>query len=191
MEKWYNISPGNFSFAVKVPRLITHYKTFSDCARLIDDFYNLVTKGLKEKLGPVLFQLPPKYIYTNERLDTIVKSMYKDYTNVIEFRDPSWWSPAVFKRLRIENITFCGIDYPGLPNDPVVTNKTVYYRFHGKPRLYYSSYKKEALKNIADILLINKKVAKVYVYFNNTATAAAIKNTMWLKKYLQSNSRTG
>ena len=184
LENWYNISPGNFSFAVKVPRLITHYKKFTDCARLIDDFYNLATKGLKEKLGPVLFQLPPKYMYTNERLDLVVKSMYKEFKNVIEFRDASWWSPAVFNRLKKEKIIFCGIDYPGLPNDPVITNKTVYYRFHGKPRLYYSVYKKKALENIADIVLTNTKVHEVNVYFNNTATAAAIKNAVWLKKYV-------
>src|SRR6185436_3494437 len=72
LENWYNISPPGFLFAVKVPRLITHYKKFRDCKRLIDDFYTLVTKGLKEKLGPVLFQLPPNFSYTNERLTLII-----------------------------------------------------------------------------------------------------------------------
>ncbi|HEU4862054.1 MAG TPA: DUF72 domain-containing protein, partial [Chitinophagaceae bacterium] len=62
LEKWHDVSPDNFSFAVKAPRLITHYKKFSDCARLLDDFYNLITKVLKNKLGPVFFQLPPKYV---------------------------------------------------------------------------------------------------------------------------------
>ena len=98
LEDWYKVSPDNFSFTVKVPRLITHYKKFSDCTRLIDDFYNLIANGLREKLGPALFQLPPKYIYTNERLDRIVKSMYKEFQNVIEFRDKTWWCPAVMKR---------------------------------------------------------------------------------------------
>src|SRR6188474_1827896 len=76
LENWHTISPDNFRFAVKAPRLITHYKKFCDCTRLIDDFYNLITKGLKDKLGPVLFQLPPKYVYTDARLEQIVKSMY-------------------------------------------------------------------------------------------------------------------
>ena len=141
MQAWDHTSPANFSFGVKAPRLITHYKKFSDCSRLMDDFYNLISKGLKEKLGPVLFQLPPKYIYTSDRLKLIVKSMYKDFKNVIEFRDPSWWTPAVLNTFKKEKLIFCGIDYPGLPNDPVITNKIVYYRFHGKPRLYYSGYK--------------------------------------------------
>ena len=50
-----------------------------------------------------------------------------------------------YKEVKKENITFCGIDYPGLPNDAVITNKTVYYRFHGKPRLYYSAYNRNEL----------------------------------------------
>src|SRR4026207_988822 len=79
LENWYNISPADFIFSVKVPRLITHYKKFSDCSRLIDDFYNLVIKGLKEKSGPVLFQLPPRFNYTKERLDVIAGSMYKEF----------------------------------------------------------------------------------------------------------------
>jgi uncharacterized protein YecE (DUF72 family) len=183
LENWYNISPPNFSFAVKAPRLITHYKKFTDCYRLIDDFYTLITKGLKEKLGPVLFQLPPGYIYTNDRLELIVKSMYKEFKNVIEFRDVTWWRPIVFNKLKKEKLIFCGIDYPGLPNAPIITNQTVYYRFHGQPRLYYSAYKRKELNNVADIIFANKKVAESYIFFNNTATAAAIKNAMWLKKY--------
>ena len=184
LEAWYNTAPDNFSFAVKVPRLITHYKKFSDCSGLIDDFYTVITKGLKDKLGPVLFQLPPKYVYTSERLELIVKSMYKEFTNVIEFRDNSWWTQSVFKKLKKEKLVFCGIDYPGLPNDAIITNQNVYYRFHGSPRLYYSAYKKHDLKVIADSILGNKKVAKAFIFFNNTATQAAIKNANFLKKYM-------
>ena len=187
LETWYNTSPGNFSFAFKVPRLITHYKKFTDCTRLIDDFYTLITKALKEKLGPVLFQLPPKYIYTNHRLELIVKSMYKEFKNVIEFRDASWWTQDVFTRLRKEQLIFCGIDYPGLPKDVIITNQTVYYRFHGRPRLYYSAYTKNDLKTTADTILSNKEVTKACIFFNNTATQAAIKNATWLKRYISAH----
>jgi uncharacterized protein YecE (DUF72 family) len=184
LETWYNTAPDNFSFGVKVPRLITHYKKFSDCSGLIDDFYTVITKGLKEKLGPVLFQLPPKYVYTNERMDLIVKSMYKEFQNVIEFRDDSWWTDHVFNRLKKEKLIFCGIDYPGLPNDAIITSQVAYYRFHGRPRLYYSAYKKKDLKIIANSILANKKVTNAYIFFNNTATHAAIKNANLLKKYM-------
>lgn len=185
LENWYNISPADFLFSVKVPRLITHYKKFSDCHRLIDDFYNLVTKGLKEKLGPVLFQLPPNFSYTNERLELIIKSVYKEYKNVFEFRDASWWKQKIFSQLKKENITFCGIDYPGLNNSAIVTNNIAYYRFHGRPKLYYSSHKICDLKIVADSLHGHKKIREAFIYFNNTATRAAIRNARWLKKYIK------
>ena len=186
LENWYNISPANFSFAVKVPRLITHYKKFNDCKRLIDDFYNLITNGLKEKLGPVLFQLPPSFQYSNERLELLINSVYKEYKNVIEFRHASWWKQKVFTQLKKENIIFCGIDYPGLDNKAIVTNGVAYYRFHGRPKLYYSSHKICDLKTVADTLIENKKVTEAFIFFNNTATKAAIKNARWLKKYIDS-----
>lgn len=183
LGNWYSISPADFKFAVKVPRLITHYKKFSGCERLIDDFYGLVTKGLKEKLGPVLFQLPPKFAYSPDRLERILKSVYKEYKNVIEFRDASWWKRKVVDELKRQKITFCGIDYPGLDNSGIVTNKLAYYRFHGRPRLYYSSHKINDLKLVADKLVASKKVSEAYIFFNNTATKAAIRNARWLKKY--------
>jgi uncharacterized protein YecE (DUF72 family) len=184
LENWYNISPEDFSFAVKVPRLITHYKKFTDCTRLIDDFYSLVDAGLRDKLGPILFQLPPRYSYSKDRLDLIVNSMYKGYINVIEFRDSSWWKQVVYKRFKKEKLIFCGIDYPGLPRETIVTNKTVYYRFHGQPRLYYSAYTKKQLEKVADTIHGNKNVTRAFIYFNNTATAAAIKNAEWITKYI-------
>ncbi|HEY5774200.1 MAG TPA: DUF72 domain-containing protein, partial [Chitinophagaceae bacterium] len=121
---------------------------------------------------------------TKERLELIAKSMYKEFKNVIEFRDDSWWTTEVLSKLKKENLTFCGIDYPGLPNDPIITNKTVYYRFHGRPHLYYSAYKRTDLARIADVILTSKKITDVYIYFNNTATEAAIKNAGSLKKYI-------
>ena len=186
VENWYNVSPADFKFAVKAPRLITHYKRFSDCNRLINDFYDLVTKGLKEKLGPVLFQFPPNFSYTYERLELIINSVKKEYNNVVEFRDKSWWEQKVFTQLRKEKIIFCGIDYPGLDKKVIVTNQMVYYRFHGRPRLYYSAHKICDLKMVADTLLANKKITEAFIFFNNTATKAAIRNASWLKKYISS-----
>ncbi|MEP6597205.1 MAG: DUF72 domain-containing protein [Ginsengibacter sp.] len=52
LERWYNKCPAGFVFAVKVPRLISHYKQLKDSARMLNDFYTSVREGLKEKLGP-------------------------------------------------------------------------------------------------------------------------------------------
>jgi len=183
LQNWYNISPAAFSFAVKAPRLITHYKQFNDCERLLDDFYTTTELGLKDKLGTILFQLPPKFHYTVERLDLLIRSMRKNFTNTVEFRHESWWTKDVFKMLKKEKIIFSGISYPKLPDEVVVTNKTAYYRFHGIPKLYYSSYTQASLKKVADDIKNSKTVKEAFIFFNNTATIAAIKNAVWIRKY--------
>ena len=185
LQTWFNNSPDGFSFSVKAPRLITHFKKFSECERLLDDFYTTIHQGLKDKLGSVLFQLPGQFYYTDDRLELIINSMRKEFRNSLEFRHESWWTEKVYKRLKMEKLIFCGINHPALPDDAIATNKTAYYRFHGVPELYYSSYKRVVLKKIADSLSGNKTVREAFIYFNNTATIAAIDNAVWLKKYVQ------
>ena len=188
LERWHRQSPPNFCFAVKAPRLITHYKQFNGCKSLIDDFYDTVQKGLKEKLGVVLFQLPPSFTYSIERLEHIVQNLRSGAHNVVEFRNAGWWRQEVYETLKANNIIFSGISYPALPAMVVVNHTIVYYRFHGVPELYHSAYTHPVLKEMADSLLKNKKVKEVFLYFNNTASVAAIENAMWIKAYINSNS---
>lgn len=183
LQKWYDTSPGNFRFSVKAPQQITHYKQFNECETLLADFYGTLREGLKEKLGPVLFQLTPRLHYSADRLEQVAGSLDKDFTNVIEFRHKSWWRQDVITELAKSNIIFCGISYPLLPEDVIVNNAVAYYRFHGIPRLYYSKYNEIILKKVTDELL-QQKVKEVYVYFNNTAAAGAIENAVWLKEYI-------
>jgi uncharacterized protein YecE (DUF72 family) len=185
LENWYAISPDHFSFAVKVPRLITHYKKFNDTERMLDDFYTSISTGLKEKLGPVLFQLPPQMVYSDETLDAIVKSVNPEFDNVIEFRHASWWIKEVQDKLTERGITFCGISYPKLPEDVIVTTDLVYYRFHGLAKLYYSEYSHKELERVANAIHKNKMANRVFIYFNNTATAAAIENALYIREFIK------
>src|SRR5439155_15469624 len=89
---WYNKSPEDFKFSVKAPRLISHYKIFIDCESLLKDFYASVQEGLNDKLGCILFQLPPRIIYSDEVLNRIIESLNPAFNNVVEFRDKSWWN---------------------------------------------------------------------------------------------------
>jgi uncharacterized protein YecE (DUF72 family) len=66
LKTWHSRSPEDFLFALKVPAAITHYKQFKETQRMLNDFYSVAKEGLNEKLGPVLFQLPPKLAYSNE-----------------------------------------------------------------------------------------------------------------------------
>ena len=183
LQNWYNNSPDIYRFSVKAPRLITHYKHFKDSKRMLSDFYGTTREGLGIKLGCILFQLPDRVRYSEEMLDRIIDNMDPSFTNVVEFRDDSWWQNTIFKKMAKNNIHFCSISYPGL-NEKVIHNTSlVYYRFHGIPRLYKSCYKKDAVINVANQLLLNKKIKQAFIYFNNTWGTGALRNARQLLKY--------
>ena len=182
LESWYNKSPAHFLFAVKVPRFITHFRKFIGTEESLRSFYEIIKEGLKEKIGPILFQLPPDFIYSEEKLQQIIQSLNSSFSNVIEFRHSSWWNEKVYSLLKKHNITFCSISYPKLPDDVITTSDIIYYRFHGVPKLYYSKYENKDLKKIVDAIQ-KSSVKTVFVYFNNTASVAAIENAEIVKKY--------
>jgi uncharacterized protein YecE (DUF72 family) len=181
LKGWHQRSPENFKFTVKAPRLITHYKKFNNVKRELDDFYNTVSKGLREKLGCVLFQLHPAVQYSEDNLERIIKVVDKSFVNVIEFRHPSWWKDSVYKVLKENGITFCSISYPGLPDVVIKTASTVYYRFHGVPKLYLSSYSSRKLEEVQSHIKKFRGIENVYAYFNNDIEVYAVDNARQLK----------
>ena len=84
LQGWYDKSPADFRFAVKVYRGITHFKKFNDTTDLVTRFYEVVNDGLREKLGPVLFQMPPNFVYSDERLERVLNSLDPSFINVFE-----------------------------------------------------------------------------------------------------------
>lgn len=180
LEKWYSDSPTNFIFTMKAPRLITHYKQLKDCKSDTADFYHLLNNGLKEKLACVLFQFPPSFNYTKEKLELLLQTLDPNFKNVVEFRHASWWNEDVFIQLKAHHIIFASQSYPkGLPEEVVVTNPSIYYRFHGKPVLYKSTYEFSAIKHFFE--QIPETADEVFVYFNNTWGFGAIENAKQLQ----------
>jgi uncharacterized protein YecE (DUF72 family) len=184
LQNWYKRSPDEFMFTVKAPRLITHFKRFKNVSRELGDFYETVSKGLKDKLGPILFQLHPGIEYRESTLEHILKNLDESFINVLEFRHSSWWQPAVIKALREKNVIFSGISYPGLPEDVLKTGPTLYYRFHGVPKLYLSSYSRQRLNHIVADIKRRRNVQDVYIYFNNDIEVAAIRNAKQVQRMI-------
>lgn len=182
LRSWYQRSPQAFRFTVKAPRLITHYKRFNNAKDELNYFYDTVADGLDDKLGTILFQMHPGMRYSEENLEKIVTSLNAGFHNVVEFRDESWWNNKVLTALKKENISFCGISYPKLPDDVQKTSPTVYYRFHGVPRLYQSSYTRKKLQQVSDDIKRLRGVNDVYAYFNNDIDVAAVRNAKTLQQ---------
>ena len=185
LQSWYNKSPVNFKFSVKGPRLITHYKLFNDCERLLGDFYASVYEGLQEKLGCVLFQLPASVKYSDDMLAKIVANLDPSFDNVVELRDVSWWNKKVFDTLKKNKISFCGISHPKLPEDVVKNNSILYYRFHGAPVLYKSEYKEDFIKEITQEIKHSGRFKDAYIYFNNTWGTGALANARQMQDLIR------
>lgn len=179
-DNWYDKALPDFIFSVKVPRIITHLQKFRSTEKQLHDFYIIAHEGLKEKLGPILFQLPPSLKYDEGLLRHMISQMNVLYQNVIEFRHISWWRKEVFTALKEAHIVFCGVSYPGLISDAPAGLPTSYYRFHGVPRLYYSKYDEAFVQRIAQ-QVASSETKEAFIYFNNTASGAAIENARYLQ----------
>jgi uncharacterized protein YecE (DUF72 family) len=171
LKGWYNKAPAGFSFSSKVPRSITHFKKFEGTETMLKDFYQLLKEGLQEKLSCVLFQLPPQF-----QADL-------SFNNVIEFRNESWWREDVQATLKKYNISFCGVSFPKIAFDDAMINTPLcYYRFHGVPKLFYSEYEPIFIEKIFQQINGHKSVKEVFIYFNNTASLAALHNARYFQQ---------
>ena len=185
LKAWYDKAPEGFSFSAKVPRPVTHFKKFEETERMINDFYSLLREGLKEKLACVLFQLPPTFTYSEEKLKKIIEQTDPSFNNVIEFRHESWWRQDVQTILAKHDISFCGVSFPKISFDEAVVNAPLcYYRFHGVPKLFYSEYDKAFIKKIYNQISKNKKAKTAFIYFNNTASLAALHNAKYFQELI-------
>ena len=181
---WRESTPDNFIFAVKVSRFITHIKRLKNLGSAVDNF--LSRAGfLKEKLGPLLYQLPPSMRRNDELLQNFLSSLPPKYQHVIEFRHESWIDGAVFDIVRGHNVGLCVFDMPGFSCPLVATSDFAYVRFHGSKGLYSSRYTDEELSRWAQrIARLGQELKASYIYFNNDAEAFAVENAMTLRSLL-------
>lgn len=183
LQNFYRKVPDGFRFSAKVPRIITHLKKFNGTHQTMKDFYALLRHGLAEKLGCVLFQLPPSTAYSEDALARIISHTDPAFKNAVEFRHESWWRDDVKETLAANNISFCGVSFPKISVDDAVVNGPVaYYRFHGVPVLFHSAYSEAFIQKIHEQVSGNPLVEEAFVYFNNTASGAALSNAKHLQE---------
>ena len=182
VAKWQSQAPEGFRYSIKAPRLITHLKHFIHTERLLDDLYGALA-GLGNKLGCVLFQLPPQLHFNAERLAAILSQLNTGFHNVLEFRHESWWQRKVFDALAEAGAVFCAVDAPGMPNDLIVCGSSLYMRMHGDP-WYAKDYPEAELRGWAEKIEACG-ADQVWVYFNNNANAAAPRNAVALARMLE------
>lgn len=184
VKNWRKQAPKDFLYAVKANRFITHIKRLKEAAEPLDTFLEN-SFLLKDKLGPVLFQLPPSFHKDLDLLEGFLKLVPKKLKAVFEFRHKSWFADDAYVLLRKHNAGFCIHDLSGVPTPRVVTADFIYLRFHGVGGRYSGNYPDSMLKDGADWLAqYKKKVRGIYAYFNNDINAYAVKNAQKLRDFL-------
>jgi len=182
---WRDKAPEGFVYAVKVSRYITHMKKLRDVDEPLQTFISRA-RLLGDKLGPLLYQLPPGMKRNNAVLEAFLKLLPCDLHHVFEFRNESWFDDEVYVLLRKRNAGFCVYDLPGTTTPLVATADFAYVRFHGSTGLYDSCYTDEELESWAKrIAKLGKGLPALYVYFNNDSHAFAIRNARKLRGLLE------
>ena len=182
-QKWRDSVPETFIFAVKASRYITHIKKLNEPVESAELFLTRA-RFLGDKLGPVLFQLPPRLKVRLDRLEQILRTRPKDLRYCFEFRHTSWFCKEVYDLLRQYNSALCIADSPKFPMVIQRTADFSYFRLHGATLLYRSRYSPEELKIWAERIERFLDEADVYVYFDNDAEGYAVMNALELASLL-------
>lgn len=173
-QTWYEQTPNGFAFAVKGGRYITHLKRLKEIDTPLANFFASGVLRLKEKLGPILWQLPPMFPFNEERLARFFDKLPRDTTaagklarkhderldkrawtevdakrplrHALEVRHPTFVTDRFIELLRRHDIALVVADTAGKwPFLEDVTSDFVYVRLHGGEELYVSGYGDEAL----------------------------------------------
>lgn len=182
LRSWLERTPPHFRFTLKANRRITHLKKLRNVKSEVRYFY-ILADSLAEKLGCILFQLPPSITLNMELLGEFLHVLSPKYRNVIEFRHESWYDEQVYELLRAHEVTFCTVSSAKVPKTVVETSGIAYFRFHGLTGGYRHNYSDEELEEWAATIR-TIKAEEYYIYFNNDYQAYAVSNCQKLGELL-------
>jgi uncharacterized protein YecE (DUF72 family) len=184
--RWAEATPQKFRFAVKMPRAITHDARLLRPDAALERFLE-ETSGLGEKRGPILVQLPPSVDFDARVAGRFFRSIRARYDGplVCEPRHATWAARAADDLLVRYRVARVAADPPRTPTfaNPGGWNGILYFRLHGSPRTYWSSYSSPYLDTLASYLRVAEQVT-AWCVFDNTATGAAIENAWELQSKL-------
>ena len=182
--RWASAVPAQFRFAVKFPKEVTHVRLLQDVAGPTERFFESVN-SLAGKAGPILVQTPPRLEFQRSVAVAFFATLRSFWTASIVFepRHPSWFDPDVDSLLKDYRIGRVAADPSCVhaARDPGGWPDLIYYRLHGSPRIYYSSYGADALRQLARNL--DQQLGRgreVWCIFDNTALGAAAINAFQL-----------
>jgi uncharacterized protein YecE (DUF72 family) len=182
--RWRDATPGDFVFAVKVNRVISHIRRLHDVAKPLADFLE-VARVLGAKLGPLLVQLPPYLSVDLARLEHFLALLPDGERWVIEFRHASWQTPEVYARLARRQVALCVPIGGRVTPDLVTTAPFTYLRFHAGRGAGGAFLDEELAAWSAKIRGLLRSGKDVYTYFNNDPGGHAVRDAARLRALLR------
>ena len=186
-ERWAASVPPGFRFSVKLPRTITHDRRLEGTRDLVDAFLaDLAPLG--DRVGCLLVQLPPKLELDARTARAFFTSMRKrfDAGIAVEPRHASWFAPSADRMLAAQRVARVVADPLRAPEgaEPGGWTGMAYYRLHGSPRVYYSSYEDDFLERVAAKLRrLRAEGIPQWCIFDNTTLGAGTANALWLRSH--------
>lgn len=191
-DNWGSRVPRAFLFAVKASRYLTHLLRLTrpqePLERLLDR-----AAHLGPHLGPILYQLPPRWMPDEMRMRTFLEALpsvlstdghSRPLQHVIEFRDERCYTDAMMRALEEHGVSMCVHDMEGSTSPRVVVGPTIYVRLHGFGQRYGGSYPPAVLQEWAEWLLRVAAGRPAYVFFNNDINGHAVYNARTLRELL-------
>lgn len=183
--RWRQQAPVRFLYAVKASRFLTHMKKLKAPEEPIDRLFTRM-RHLGTHLGPVLYQLPPRFKLDLARLEHFLHALPADTRHVMEFRDPTWYADSVSALLERHGVARCLHDMKGSATGHERVGPFVYVRFHGASSTYSGAYPVERLDRWAEWLDAERRSGRdIYAYFNNDVGGHAPRDAVTLRKFLE------
>jgi uncharacterized protein YecE (DUF72 family) len=182
-RRWAETVPADFRFSVKIPKTISHQKKLVDCGEELDRFLAEAAE-LGEKLAVLLLQLPPSFAFA----ESLAERFFADLASrtpaalACEPRHPSWFEPGPDALLAGLKVTRVAADPAIVPAaaEPGGWRGLAYWRLHGSPVKYRSSYEGERLEAYGAALRASNAPER-WCIFDNTASSAAGRDALALQ----------
>lgn len=185
LRSWSGTVPNGFVFSMKASRYITHMKKLTDPEEPVGRFLERADV-LDYRLGPILFQLPPRWRCNPTRLAEFLQILPEDRRYAMEFRDESWFCGEVYSLLEKHGVAFCIYQLAGQQSPREITADFVYVRLHGPGEAYRGSYSDRDLQGWAGAVSSWDGGARdVFLYFDNDERGYAARDALRLKEMLE------
>ncbi len=181
IQKWIAESPAGFRFGVKAHQVITHIKRLKGTADFVPRFLSTIEPLARaEKLGPLLFQLPPNLKADSKLLEEFLATLPRAAASAFEFRHASWFTDEIFNLLQSHNRALCVAETEERVTPDVVTADFCYYRYR-KPT-YTPQERRAMVERLREHLGQGRNV---FAYFKHEETPEGAMYAVEILKEIQ------